>query len=353
MPGLSFRCTDRRILALSCYLRFAILIVLPLSVLAQGSGRSSTGNGGNHIIQGYVFFPSGRRAEGSIQVKLQNYSSGESSVVPDSSGSFTFSSLVPGSYTVVVNAGADYEVARESVYIDSDMSVPRSGMPLPSPSRRYTVMVHLQLKTDNRAKASVINAALAEVPESARKSYETGLELARSGETTKAIDSLEEAVKSYPRFPLALNELGVQYLKLGKAEKAVEVLNSAIKLDPGAFNPRLNRGIALLEARQFREARDQLSEALKRNGSTPTTHMYFALALAHLGNIDEAEKELLKAIQINGNLGLAHYYLGGLYWKKRNYAQAVEELEKYLELTPNAPDVERVRKTIRDLRSRM
>src|SRR5215470_11806832 len=38
------------------------LLLFPSGVNAQGSGKSTTGTDGIHVIQGYVFFPSGRRA---------------------------------------------------------------------------------------------------------------------------------------------------------------------------------------------------------------------------------------------------------------------------------------------------
>jgi len=76
-------------------------------------------------------------------------------------------------------------------------------------------------------------------------------------------------------------------------------------------------------------------------------------ALAHLRHLEEAEKELKSAIELSGNhLGLAHYYLGGLYWQRRDYHRAADELETYLRLTPNAQDAERVRGTIKELRSK-
>jgi tetratricopeptide (TPR) repeat protein len=334
---------------------FVFVLACPLVSLAQGSGRSSVGTGGNHIVQGYIFFPSGRRAEGQIQVKLQSYVAGEITLTADTSGSFTFSSLAPGNYTVVVDAGQNYDIARENVFIDTDLNMSRSGIPTSSASRRYTVMVHLQPKREQgQTKPAVVNATLAAVPENARKLYEKGLDLSRAGDTAKAIESIKGALSIYPNFPLALNELGVQYLKWGKPEKASEALNSAVKLEPDAFTPRLNLGIALLEAKQFQEAQTQLHEAVKRNASAPTPHMYLGLTLAHLNDFVEAEKELLRAIEVGGNnMGLAHYYLGGLYWKRRDYARAVEQLEKYLELTPNAPDSERVRTTIKELRSKL
>jgi len=329
---------------------FGILLLL-LPVAVRGQGIASTGTGGSSILKGDVFFPSGRRAEGSIQVKLQSFNSGEITVMTDAKGSFTFASLAAGNYTVVVDAGENYEIAREGVVIESDLN-PRSGGSN-GPSRRYSVMITLQLKSGARAKASVVNAALVDVPEEARSLYEKGLELAAAGNAAKAIDNLRAAVSLYPKFPLALNELGVQYLKVGQASKAVPVLTSAATLSPDAFLPKLNLGIALLETNQVAEAQKQLRDALKLNDSASTAHLYLGVALTKLRNYPEAEKELLRAIDLGGpQMGLAHKYLGGIYWGKGEYRHAADELETYLRQTPNAQDAERVRATIKDLRGR-
>ena len=354
MPSLSAqRLYYRQVNTEARFLGIVLLLFLPIVVLAQGSGRDSTGTGGNHTIQGKIFFPSGRRAEGSIQIKLQSFNAGEISTMADSSGSFSFASLSPGNYTVVINAGDDYEIAREGVTIDSDLNLSRSGIPLNSAPRRYTVMVTLQAKGGTRAKASVVNAALTEVPENARTLYEKGLELAQAGDYSRALDNLKAAISIYPKFPLALNELGVQYLKLGQALKAVEPLKSAVKLSPDAFTPKLNLGIALLESQQVAEAETQLREALKQNDSAATGHMYLGITLIRLHSYPEAEKELLRAIELGGNqLGLAHRYLGGIYWGKSEYRRAADEFEIYLRLMPSAQDADRVRRTIKELRSK-
>jgi tetratricopeptide (TPR) repeat protein len=336
-------------------LAFALILVWSCAALGQGSGRSTVGTNGSHVIAGYVFFPSGRRAEGSIQVKLQSLHAGELSVVADSSGSFTFSSLSPGNYTVVVIAGDEYEIGREAVFVDSDLDLSRMGVPSIKTSRRYTVMITLQLKHNaaNHAKGSVVNAALADVPENARALYEKGLEAGRAGESLKAIDNLKAAISFYPKFPLALNELGVQYLKINQPHKAVDPLRSAVKLSPEAFTPKLNLGIALLETQQFAEAEPQLRDAVKQSDSASTAHMYLGVVLTKLRNYADAEKELRRSIDLGGaQLGLAHKYLGGIYWGRREYRQAADELETYLRLTPNAQDAERVRGTIKELRSK-
>jgi tetratricopeptide (TPR) repeat protein len=332
------------------------MLLLSTSAHAQGSGKSTTGTGGIHLIQGYIFFPSGRRADaGSIMVKLQSLQYAELQVIPDSSGAFTFSQLAPGSYTVVINAGNEYELYNESVLIDSDLNLSRMGVRLPPNPQRHTVMAHLQLK--NRpgiGKPGVLNAALAAVPDKARKLYERGVAEARSEEAAKAASSLKEAVTLYPNFPLALNELGVQYLKLRQVTKAVEVLKEACKLSPDAAPARLNLGIALLENKEFAPAEQQIRESLKLNNNSATAHMYLGISLLRQTKYEEAETELVTATQANAaQLGMANYYLGGLYWRKKDYTRAVEQLEKYLASTPNAPDAERVRNTIKDFRSRI
>src|SRR5258707_5357860 len=126
-----------------------LLLFSPVPVLAQGSGAASTGTGGNHIIQGKIFFPSGRRAEGSIQIKLQSFSAGEISTMADSSGSFTFASLAPGNYVGVINARDDYEIGRESVNIDRQLNLSRTGIPLNSAAPRDPFMSKLQPKPDS------------------------------------------------------------------------------------------------------------------------------------------------------------------------------------------------------------
>ena len=276
-------------------------------------------------------------------------------MVADSSGSFMFSSLSPGNYTVVVIAGDEYEIGREAVFVDTDLDLSRMGAPSIKTTRRYTVMITLQLKRNaaNHAKGFVVNAALADVPENARTLYEKALEEGRAGDSSKAIDNLRSAISLYPKFALALNELGVQYLKINQPHRAVDPLRSAVKLSPDAFTPKLNLGIALLETQQFAEAEPQLRDAVKQSDSASTAHMYLGVVLTKLRNYADAEKELRRSIDLGGSqLGLAHKYLGGIYWRRREYRQAADELETYLRLTPNAQDAERVRETIKELRSK-
>src|SRR6478752_7560807 len=98
------------------------LISIAASVaLAQAPGSSrglSTGDG-NNMIQGRIHFPSGQTASGrTIKVNLESVSAfGSMSAAADQDGVFRFTSLQAGDYTVVVDAGPEFEKTREPVVI--------------------------------------------------------------------------------------------------------------------------------------------------------------------------------------------------------------------------------------------
>lgn len=333
----------------------AFFLIGFVSVSAQsGGGMDMIGTNGRHSIQGRIYFPSGRSVDSRLKVRLENMNAGELSVLADSKGEFTFAGLSPGNYTVVIEGGAEFETARESVYIDTEARGRRVSVP--TVPRTYTVTIHLRLKTDFLAagrKIGVVDASMAAIPSSAKGLYERALEASGQGDNQRAVDLLLSALSQYPHFPHALNELGVQYLRLGKPDLAAEALRKAVNLSPDSFTPRLNYGIALLNRKNFQESVTQLRAALRLKESSPTAHMYLAIALINLHSYDDAEKELLRAIAVGGqNLALVHYYLGGIYWRKQDYKRAADALEKYLQIEPKAPDAARVAATIRELRSK-
>jgi tetratricopeptide (TPR) repeat protein len=328
-----------------------ILLVSFVSVAAQ-SGVDFGGTGGKHIIQGRLYFPSGRRADLSVKVRLESPAAGELTVFADLNGSFSFRNLSAGSYTVVVDAGEEYEIHRESVYIDQI----KSQIVVDTTPRIVTLPIHLQLKRYRAGgpKPGVINAALVNVPKPAVELYELGIKAAQAGDNKKAAEHLKAATLLYPDFALALSELGVQYLMIGEPDRAIEALQAALKLTPDEFTPRFSYGVALVTKKRFDVAAEQLRLALQKNDLSPIGHYYLGIALVGLNKLDDAEKEFRRTLDLPGSTDMAgaHRYLGGIYWGKRQYKKAADELEKYLKLQPKAPDGERTREAIKELRAK-
>lgn len=355
-----FRSTTRaRLYCISGSVCLLLMLGLPsLSARAQG-GVDSTGTGGKHRIQGRIYFPSGRRSDASsIKVLLESSSSERTFVIADVNGSFIFNNLAAGSYIVTIDAGPDYERSTENVLIEGGgvraRNIAGADMSRASAPRTFNVMINLQPKRTPRiSKPTVISAGLAGVPKPVLTAYQRAIEFAKSGDAKRAIEQLKLALSLYPEFGPALNELGVQYLKLGETQRAVAALRSAVRLQPEDFTSRLNYGIALIEYKLMAEAEDHLRQALSKNSDSWMAHMYLGIALIGLRRFGEAEQELLQSLKIGGpRLGLPHYYLGGIYWRAGDRNRAIASLEKFLEITPNAPNAERVRTTINELRAK-
>jgi tetratricopeptide (TPR) repeat protein len=349
------RTNSNRIFNFYSTLTAASLFLLACIVAqGQGGGIDTAGTGGRHSIQGRILAPSGQRSDLRLKIKLESSGFGDLSVLSDMNGNFSFQSLRPGNYTVVVEGGDFYETVRESVFIEpASVTGRRVGGSFPI-SRPFTIQVYLRPKQQpTNAKPGVLNAALASVPPAAVEFYNRGLESARQGEIDKAIEELKQAVALYPSFGLAFNELGVQYLKRRQVDKAADALTIAVKLMPDAFEPSLHYGIALLNQMKFTQAEQHLRAAMKKNDTAFAPHLYLGMTLVSLKNYQEAETELQKAVTLGGDKAAqAHYFLGGLYWRARDYARAANELERYLSLEPKAANAEQIRATIKDLRNK-
>jgi Flp pilus assembly protein TadD len=296
---------------------------------AVGAGRGDTaGSGGSRSIQGRVFFPD--RGEGkTIRITIESPDVGTRSTVTDPDGGFIFNNLKPNTYQVTVEGGPDYETYRESVLIEGALV--------------SKMVVHLQYKKGT--------GPVAGIPDEALKFYRKGVDASNKNDTSAAIEQLQQALTIDPTFGLAQNELGMVYLRQGDFEKAITNFVGAQKHLPNSPMPFFNHGVVLIEQKKFSDAKKPLQEALKRNDKLASAHMYLGIAAVGLKDLAEAESAFLKAVKLGGDsIARSHYYLGGIYWAKKENKKAVDEMETYLKLRPNAPEADRLRKTIADLR---
>ena len=326
-----------RSLAFLCLLLMCALVA---QAQAPGSNRGVASGDGNNMIQGRVHFPSGQAASGkTIKVQLESVSNFSSmSTVADQDGTFRFTNLPAGDYTVIVDAGNEFEKARESV------SIYREASP---GGRSVQVAIQLYPRVDSS------NPMFAGIPEKALSLYQKGSAAARKGDAKGAVESLSAAVALHPNFPLALNELGSQYLILKQYDKAGETFEAFAKLKPNDVSTHVNLGIVAFNEKKFDVAETHLRKAIEMKSPGPSAHYYLGLTLVSTKRYEEALQEFEATVSNGGeNIALAHKYLGGLYMSTHKNQQAADELEKYLKLDPKAPDADRIKGTIKDLRSK-
>jgi tetratricopeptide (TPR) repeat protein len=211
------------------------------------------------------------------------------------------------------------------------------------------------------------NPGLAGVPQAAYDFYTKGTDAAAKGDSKKAAEMFEQAVKLHPTFTMALAELGMQYMRLGQMDKAGSTFRALLKIKDTDASAHLNLGIALYNlsstsiadknmeeaSQRLSEAEHHLTQAIKLNSRGPNAHYYLGLVSIRLRKYKEAQSEMELAISNGGeNLAPAHKYLGGLYMSAKKNKEAADQLEKYLQLEPKANDAEKIRGTIKELRSK-
>ena len=324
-------------------LTVALIISAALVATAQAPG-SSRGGGlptgeGNVSLQGRIHFPSGQSASGrTIRVSLESVSSFSSntSTAPDQDGVFRFNGLTPGEYTVVVDAGSEFERAREPVGIYAGTS-----------GKIVQVTIQLQPRIDSS------NPLFAGVPSNALNLYQKGMAAAKKNDSKAAVQSLSAAVAAHPNFAIALNDLATQYMMLKDWDKATETYEALIKLKPNDTAAHQNLGIVAFNRKKLEDAETHFRKALELKSTGPTAHYYLGLILISTKRFPEAQTEFEAAIANGGeNLALAHRYLGGLLMSAGKNKEAADELEKYLKLDPKAQDADKIKGTVKDLRSR-
>jgi Flp pilus assembly protein TadD len=328
------------------FMAAALLFVFNVGALAQGIGAHRTGpagdSGGTRSIQGRVVSPTGRLPETRIRVALDGTNSGTRWATVGDDGVFIFNGLEPGNYELTIDAGKEFEMVREPLFLSGS-------------TQTANVPIYLRLRPE-------VNPALAGVPKPAVELYVRAQEAARKGDAAQAVSLLNEAVTQHPQFGLAHDELGMLHLKAGALDRAAEEMKLALKALPDDPQVQFNYGLVALDRKDYAEAEKQFRRSLKLFDKSAQAHMYLGVALlrskaadagAQQQRMAEAEKELQQSARLGGDSAArAHYYLGGLYWARREYKKAADSLEMYLKLAPKAPDAEQVRGTIKDLRSK-
>lgn len=332
-----------------------ICLVAQLSSVAAQTKTNISGTGGIHQIKGKIYLSNGTAVDTPVEVELQSTAFASLKVITDVSGSFAFENLAPGSYTIVVNAGEQFEVSRESVLIDAEIQLPTSILVLARP-KIFTVPIYLQPRRASgpRQKTGVIDAKWSEINKDAIDHLEQGNKNALNKQLDRAEAEYRRSIEIAPTYAPAYLALGKLLITQGRLQEAVSELHMAVRYDPTDFEARLSIGIAMLNQREVDNAQRELNEAALLNKTAVTPRYYLGIVFVQKKDMDRAQKEFETAKEMTGDkpFPLLHRYLGGVYAAKQMNKEAVAELELYIKQDPSARDGDRIKQTIADLKSK-
>ncbi|MEO8648623.1 MAG: tetratricopeptide repeat protein, partial [Acidobacteriota bacterium] len=247
-----------------------------------------------------------------------------------------------GNYMITVRANG-YQTENESMTIERFAAA----------GQGYQMTFHLrvlgQTKTIPTARS---NARLVGVPKDAVDKFEKGIDKMSKNDAKGAVASFDEAIAAYPQFAAAFYEKGAAYLKLSDPDKATESFVKAISIDNTYLEAKYGYGLAQFQRKNYEVSAAAFNDVLQQKQDMPEAHLNLGISLFYLKNVDAAEAELKKSVSTKGgeDLALAHLYLGQIYAEKKRNADAATELQKYLDLAPKAPNAERIKSAIANLK---
>jgi len=313
-------------------MRFRRAFLLLLTV-AAGALLAQEPN--NHTITGIVREEGSNDPISSATVELSR--SGVQVLTPVFSGmegEFVFRDLEEGEY--VISAKKD---GFNSVSVD--VRVMRSGVPDVRISLRRTAPAGVV------DPGGPISAHQLQVPHKARAAYEKGRRLLEDENNPSAsIPAFEKAAKVFPAYYEAYTELGIANYHLGKVPEAEASLKKAVELSEGKYIEPLYLLADLYNSqRKYQEAEPLARQAIALDDSAWNSFFELARSLVGLKRAAEAETSALRARDLAPKNPQVYLVLANVHVLQQNYQAAVQDFDAYLELEPNGPTNDAVRRT--------
>jgi Flp pilus assembly protein TadD len=268
--------------------------------------------------------------------------------VTDDTGQFTINDVPRGHITLAASNPA----APEQYSDRADVELTRN-----TPQR---VVVNIYLRAGTRiisGKEDTSGVSVAEasqhVPRRAQKEYEKGMKLGEKQKFDKALISFDRAIELFPEYFQAFTQRGHLLLSMGKFVEAEEDFGEALELNP-QYEPAL-RGTGMCKIRQgkYADALKDLNLAVAMEPRDASAYLFLGFALASVDRRAEARAALTKAITLDSvGSARAHVYLANLELREERDSEAAAELETYLAQVPNAPDADKLRALLGNIKSK-
>lgn len=299
------------------------------TLLAAQSG--SLGNIAGLLRDTHGEFPKGR-----LLVTLQSHGAAMLSTYADDEGRFSFVSIPPNVYHVIIN---------DEQYLPVDEPV------LVNPSIMASTIIAITLTPRPPAKPDVSKPAIsggnpnlgsvaeysAHYPKEAIKEFDKGRKAQNSGHAGDAIGHYNQAIKLAPDFYAAYNNLGSTYLGQSNFAAAQQQFEQVIRMNQSDSEAYFNLGNVYLLTRRYADAERVIQDGLDRDPGSALGEFLLGSVYCRTGHMPEAEKKLHNALQFDPKLTKAHLELVNLYLQEQKPDQAIAELKTFLKDAPHDP----------------
>jgi tetratricopeptide (TPR) repeat protein len=305
---------------------------------------------GRNSISGFVFNESRQPVSDTHVELLNDLSVTLSRTKTNGAGLYSFRNIGDGQYSIrVLPYGMDYEEQTRSVSLINISAIPGGGA--------ISEQVDFYLK----AKRSVNEGPLAapgvvfaqEIPDQAKKLYESGVEDLRNKKENEGFDKLKKSLEIFPDYFLALDRLGREYVVRGYHQAAFVLFTKAVEVNPRSFTSTFGLGLASYRLQELDRAVNLFKRATELDNKQVNGFLWLGIAYLQSKNYSQAETSLNKANKLsNGVSADVHWQLARLYKDQNRFGESADALELYLKYKPESADAEKIKETIKILRQK-
>lgn len=315
-----------------------------------GSLSLNNVNQGRNSVTGFVFGEA-RTPLSEVHVELlDDFYVTISRIKTTGSGLFAFRGLPDGLYNVkVLPYGSNYEGQTRAVSLVGLSVIQGRG------AVNEQVDFYLKVKRNTNAGPLAAPGVIfgQEIPESAKKLYEAGVEDLRNKKENEGFDKLKKALELFPDYFFALDRLGTEYVVRGHYTPAFVLLTKAVEVNPRSFSSTFGLGLASYRLQQVDTAIKNLQLATEIYNKSANAYLWLGIALHQNKNLSQAEAALIQANKLSkGESAEIHWQLARLYKEQKRFRESANELELFLKYKPQAEDGEKIKQMIVTLRQK-
>jgi Tfp pilus assembly protein PilF len=301
-----------------------VLLIMAISALAPLPAHTQSLLFGS--VDGLVRIHGGDK--GTARVQLQHLGLTVQEQL-STDGSFTFSNVPYGPYTLSIQVPGHEPVSQE-------ISVPGAS--------HIMMEMGANVRLPDRAVTSVFDL---QIPRSARRQYEHARDLIRGGDCSRALRFLAEAIRLFPDYAGAHNEMGNCHVRLQNARLAEEAFKNAIERTPSVY-PTLNLADLYIKQGRLEDADAVLTRALRRDPTQGDAYYGLALLRVQQHRLDEAEKLADQAHDHPKHIEDVHLLLAQVHQRQGRLDLIPGDLQLYMRESRPNPTRNRIQKMLVD-----
>jgi tetratricopeptide (TPR) repeat protein len=197
-----------------------------------------------------------------------------------------------------------------------------------------------------------ISVTTALAPATAKKAFEKARDLEKKAKFDEAEQSLQKAIRIYPRFAIAWNELGKLQLQKNDTTAATNSFQQAVAADARYVDPYDGLASLAFQANQWAQVVEVTNKLLSLNPvNFPQAYFYNGAANYYLENIAAAEKITRQGIRVDDGhqVPKLQYLLGVILIRKQEYQQASQQMQEFLKFAKQPADIDRAKKQLAEI----